>query len=98
MATFTALAKFYSTKFFCNTKVAGLGKIFIERNFYVRGTHKLCIDLLTVYLCVNIVAVVDVDYPCSFSADYDILGWFHELLKDESDEELCDEMQTRSHL
>ena len=26
--TFTALAKIYSTKYFCNTKVAGLGEIF----------------------------------------------------------------------
>ena len=33
MATFTALAKIYSTKYFCNTKVGGLGKIFVQRNF-----------------------------------------------------------------
>jgi hypothetical protein len=30
MVTFSALAKIFSTKFFCNTKVAGLGEIFIE--------------------------------------------------------------------
>jgi hypothetical protein len=59
---------------------------------------KLCIDLLSVYLGVNVVAVVDVNYPCSFRADYDVLGWFHELLKHESDEQLCGEMQTKSHL
>jgi hypothetical protein len=29
MAIFTALAKIYSTKSFCNTEVAGLGEIFI---------------------------------------------------------------------
>ena len=29
MATFTALAKIYSTEYFCNTKVAGLGEIFV---------------------------------------------------------------------
>ncbi len=28
MATFIALAKIYSTKYFCNTKVAGFGKNF----------------------------------------------------------------------
>ena len=33
MATFTTLAKIYSTEYFCNTKVAGLGKIFIKRKF-----------------------------------------------------------------
>ena len=33
MATFTALVKIYSTKYFCNTKVAGLGEIFVKRNF-----------------------------------------------------------------
>ena len=32
MATFTALV---NTNFFCNTKVAGLGEIFIQRNVYV---------------------------------------------------------------
>ena len=33
MATFTASAKIYSTKYFCNTKgtLAGLGKIFVQR-------------------------------------------------------------------
>ena len=56
------------------------------------NTHTLRIDQLTIYLCVNIVAVVNVDYPCSFSTDYDVLGWFHELLKHESDEQLCGEM------
>ena len=35
MATFTALAKIYSTKYFCNTKVAGLGEIFVQQNFVV---------------------------------------------------------------
>ena len=29
MVTFTALAKIYSTEYFCNTKVAGLGEIFV---------------------------------------------------------------------
>jgi Holliday junction resolvase-like predicted endonuclease len=28
-----ALAKIYSTKFLCSTKVAGLGEIFIQRKF-----------------------------------------------------------------
>ena len=31
MATFTVLAKIYSIKYFCNTKAAGLGKIFIQQ-------------------------------------------------------------------
>ena len=33
MVTFTALAKIYSTEYFCNTKVAGLGEIFVQRKF-----------------------------------------------------------------
>ena len=33
MATFTALVKFYSTEYFCNTKVARLGEIFVQRKF-----------------------------------------------------------------
>ena len=37
IVTFTALAKNYSTKYFCNTKVAGLGEIFVKRNFHVYG-------------------------------------------------------------
>ena len=31
MATFTAMAKIYSTEYICNTKVAGLGEIFVQR-------------------------------------------------------------------
>ena len=30
MATFTALAKIYSSKYFCSTKVTGLGQIFVK--------------------------------------------------------------------
>ena len=33
MTTFTALAKIYSGKYFCNTRVAGIGKIFVQRKF-----------------------------------------------------------------
>ena len=33
MVTYTALAKIYSTKYFCNTKVAVLGEIFVQRKF-----------------------------------------------------------------
>ena len=33
MATITALVENFSTKFFCNTKVAGLGKILIQQRF-----------------------------------------------------------------
>ena len=33
MATFTALAKTYSIKYFYNTKVPGLGKIFVKQKF-----------------------------------------------------------------
>ena len=41
MATFTTLAKIYSTEYFCNTKVAGLGKIFCpcSENFRLYGMH-----------------------------------------------------------
>ena len=42
MATFTALAKIYSSKFFCNTKVAGLGEIFVQRKFpHIRQSEEL---------------------------------------------------------
>ena len=33
MATFTALAKIYSTEYFCNTKVARLSEIFVQQKF-----------------------------------------------------------------
>ncbi len=33
IATFTSLAKICSTEYFCNTKVAGLGKIFVQQKF-----------------------------------------------------------------
>ena len=33
IATFTALAKIYSTEYFCSTKVAGLGKLFVQQKF-----------------------------------------------------------------
>ena len=29
--TYTALAKIYSTEYFCSTKVAGLGEVFVQR-------------------------------------------------------------------
>ena len=35
MATCTALAKIYSTEYFCNTKVPGLGEIFVQQNFHL---------------------------------------------------------------
>ena len=41
MATFTMLAKFFSTKYFCNTKVAGLGKIFIWYSNFDLGAYIL---------------------------------------------------------
>ena len=33
MATFTALVKIYSTKYFCNTKVAGVDEILVQQKF-----------------------------------------------------------------
>jgi hypothetical protein len=41
MVIFTALAKLYSTECFCNTKVARLGKILVQQNFFT----------YTVYTC-----------------------------------------------
>ena len=32
--TFTAFGKIYSTEYFCNTKVAGFGEIFVQQKFY----------------------------------------------------------------
>ena len=37
--TFAALAKFYLTEYFCNTKVAGLGEILSSENFVVYGNY-----------------------------------------------------------
>ena len=33
MATFTTLAKIYSSEYFCNAREAGIGKIFVLRKF-----------------------------------------------------------------
>ena len=33
MATFTALAKIYSSEYFCNARVAGIDEIFVQRKF-----------------------------------------------------------------
>ena len=33
MVTFTALVKIYSIEYFCNTKVAGVGEIFVQWKF-----------------------------------------------------------------
>ena len=35
MAMFTALVKIYSTKYICNTKVPGLGEIFVQQKFWL---------------------------------------------------------------
>ena len=35
MATFTILAEIYSIKYFCDTKVPGLGEIFAQQKFSV---------------------------------------------------------------
>ena len=35
MVTFTAVEKIYSTEYFCDTKVDGLGEIFIYQKFFV---------------------------------------------------------------
>ena len=57
MVTFTALAKIYSTNYFCNTKDSGIGKIFVK-SFHVYDTlfsshiaHKrraLCVTITSV--------------------------------------------------
>ena len=33
MVTFTALAKTYSSEYFCNARIAGIGEIFVQRKF-----------------------------------------------------------------
>ena len=38
MATFTALVKKISTKYFCNAKVAGLGELFVKQKFRLYST------------------------------------------------------------
>ena len=39
MVTFTALAKIYSSEYFCNARVAGIGEIFVQRNFSAIRYH-----------------------------------------------------------
>ena len=41
MVTFTALAKIYFTEYFCNTKVAGLGKILSSVHLYSMTHDKI---------------------------------------------------------
>ena len=41
MTTFTALAKIYSTKYFCDTKVAGLGEILSSENLRLYSIYIL---------------------------------------------------------
>ena len=59
MATFTALVKIYSTEYFCNTKVARLGEIFVKENFHVYGKYKiqLLISKATYLLCLELWAL-----------------------------------------
>ena len=33
ISTFTTLAKIYSSEYFCNARVAGIGEIFVQRKF-----------------------------------------------------------------
>ena len=41
MVTFTALAKIYSSEYFCNARVVEIGKIFVQRNlrFLIFTSH-----------------------------------------------------------
>ena len=48
----TSLANIYSIEYFCNAKVAGLGEIFIKRNFQLYGT-----SLYNTLLAIPVVAV-----------------------------------------
>ena len=40
MVTFTALVKIYSSEYFCNARVAGIGEIFIQWKFWLYGISK----------------------------------------------------------
>ena len=48
MATFTTLAKIYSSEYFCNAMVAGIGEIFVQRKFlaiqYIKVVDVLIIN------------------------------------------------------
>ena len=39
MVIFTAWTKLYSIKYFCDVRVAGLGKIFVQRKFWLYGNY-----------------------------------------------------------
>ena len=39
MATFTALAKIYSSEYFCNARVAGIGESLSSENFRLYGIY-----------------------------------------------------------
>ena len=34
MAIFTALAKIYSSEYFCNARVAGIGEVFVQQKIF----------------------------------------------------------------
>ena len=53
MVTFTALAKIYSTEYFCNTKVAGLGEVFVQRNFLLYDMYMYINPLPLGRVCVG---------------------------------------------
>ena len=61
MMTFTALAKIYSTKYFCSTKISGLGEIFVKRKFSrIRYIHDICkhpeLDVHEIHIIVSVLS------------------------------------------
>ena len=54
MATFTTLMKNYSTKSFCNAKVAGLGKFFAQRKFWLLWYISVTIKYSSVLLILSL--------------------------------------------
>ena len=47
MATFSTLTKIYSSEYFCNARVAGIGKILASENFRLYGS----IEYIHALLC-----------------------------------------------
>ena len=60
MVTFTALAKIYSIKYFCNTKVSGLGEILSSENFHVYGMYHVmyCSVILSGLLLYTVTSIL----------------------------------------
>ena len=71
MATFIVLAKIYFIEYFCNTKVPGLGEIFVQWKF---STIYGMIEIKPSSAAIDYTVTIEYDvHSCVIS--YQITGW-----------------------